>query len=132
MNQHFEIVRSNDDRYSWRFVGHKGRKRRRRVLARSARTYRSPEKVLGAIEKLQAAECIDATEESYPLPASSFAFVSGALPLPVKGHPGEDDSRDDVRYRTATAAKAETKPAAAKQRATKPAARKSAAVKKAT
>lgn len=129
MKEHcFEIVRRGDDRYSWLFVVVDGR--RQRVLARSARTYRSPQKAVGAINKLRAASTICEPDEPFSLPETSFRIVSGVVPLVVREFPVEDDSQD-VQNAAPVAAKPAPKPAAARA-ARKPAARRGARAKKAT
>jgi hypothetical protein len=129
MKQHrFEIVQRGNDRYSWRFVV-EGR-RRRRVLARGARTYRSPEKVTRAINKLKSATIADQTDKPFPLPETSFRIVSGVVPLMVEEHPVEDDSREVHEHRAPVATKVAPKAAAARKR--KPAARRTASPQKAT
>jgi hypothetical protein len=93
----FEIVPRSFDRYGWLFVGLK--QDRRRVLARSGRDYRSPDKARDAIVALQEmaafvpiVEAGSTADEPLPLPATSFAFVSGVLPLVVREFPFEEDA----------------------------------------
>jgi hypothetical protein len=86
----FEIVRRATGRYSWRLVGVKDG--RRRVLARAHRDWRSLTKVEDVVAALQAAPVDDVSgtiEDRFPLPATSFGFVSGVLPLIVEEPPSE-------------------------------------------
>ena len=84
----FEITRSGFGRYAWVFV--EIRDHRRRVLARSARDYKSRKRVRAAIERLRAAvpgaRVVDGTGARFRLPPTRFHYVPGVLPLPV-GHP---------------------------------------------
>jgi hypothetical protein len=138
----FEIVRRGNDRFYWRLVSVKGRRRRRRVLARSARDYRSPEKATQAIETLQSVEVIvDTTEDPFTLPTTHFRIVRGVVPLMVDEFPVEDTSEEFRVFGAARndspgkptgakgAAKAAAKPPAT--RARKPATRRGSRAKKA-
>jgi hypothetical protein len=150
----FEIVRRGD-RYYWLFVARK--RGRRRVLARSARDFRSPENAMEAIDDLRNADCVlDTTGDPFQLPATSFHIVSGVAPLIVSQFLVEDSSAAELQAigrprngppatpaaamaaagtpAMAAAAPAATTPApstpatpAPAKRATKPAAAKSAA-----
>jgi hypothetical protein len=99
----FEIFRGTLDRYAWRLVELDDGERH--LLARSDRDYRSPEKARDAILALQAAieqadiEETDGPPAPYPLPVTSFKFVSGVLPLPVEGSPVEHDAAEVHRRR---------------------------------
>jgi hypothetical protein len=132
----FEIVRRAFGRFGWDFVVVDDG--RRRVLARSQRSYGSKKRVRKAIAALKEARIVDATGtngyEPIPLPATSFQFVPGVLPLiveesPVEYDPSELRPRADRRRRRARergdeaegareAAKAKGKPAS-KQAAAK-------------
>ena len=82
----FEILRRGDDRFYWLFVVLE--RRRRRVLARSTRDYRSAQKAKAAIAKLQrATNVVDTTVDPFPLPATHFSVVAGVLPLMVEEFP---------------------------------------------
>jgi hypothetical protein len=87
----FEIVRRGN-RFGWIFV--KVDRGRRRVLARSVRDYRSPEKAEDAIDRLRGAPVDDTTVERdpFPLPATSFRIVSGVVPLIVDDFDDGDDA----------------------------------------
>jgi hypothetical protein len=96
----FEIVRRTYDRYGWIFVEIRGG--RRRVLARSERTYKSKGRVRAAITSLKDvigdAEVVDATRSGgfVDLPATSFEFTPEALPL-VVGEPDRGRRRGSGR-----------------------------------
>ncbi len=96
----FEIVRRKRRRFGWRLVATKGD--RRRVIARSQRSYRSPKRALRAVEAVQCADVVDArvTGEGIALPETSFRLYSGVVPLIVSG-PGDDDGDGDTRKRGA-------------------------------
>jgi uncharacterized protein YegP (UPF0339 family) len=131
----FEIVRRAFGRFGWVFV--RINDGGRRVLARSERSYRSRKRVRRAIATLKGADDIDDATEDYlpsPLPATSFEFVPGVLPLivdesPVEEHDAvykvsvEKAEKDDDREAAAAAQKEEAvsaaaaKPAATKTRA---------------
>lgn len=82
----FEILRRGDDRFYWLFVVLEGR--RRRVLARSTRDYRSARKAMGAIAKLRrTTHVVDTTVDPFPLPATHFHVVPGVLPLVLEEFP---------------------------------------------
>jgi hypothetical protein len=88
----FEIFRRTYDRWSWHFV--EVRDGERRVLARSGRDYRSRRRARRAIRALKravrGAQVVvpgASGQEGFPLPASSFAFVPGVVPLMVGGPP---------------------------------------------
>jgi hypothetical protein len=85
----FEIVRRAFDRFGWVFV--RIDDRGRRILARSERSYRSRKRVKRAIAALKEAPIVDATEDylPFPLPATSFRFVPGVVPLIVDESPVE-------------------------------------------
>ena len=86
----FEVVRRRYDRYGWHVVSIDGP--RRRVLARSARTYRSPKRVKRAIARLQTAQVVDVSgtdENGVSLPATSFGVVPGVVPLIVAERPAD-------------------------------------------
>jgi hypothetical protein len=89
----FEIVRRKRRRYGWRLVAFDGA--RRRQLARSERTYRSPKRANRAIKELQRAQIVDITgardRDGISLPAPSIVAVPGVVPLLVTGH--LDDAR---------------------------------------
>jgi hypothetical protein len=92
MTKHrFEIVRQTHDRYSWLFV--EVEDGQRLVLARADRDYSSPKKVRRAIQKLQGAvpDADVAELERFALPATSFRFVPGVVPLVVEEFPVERD-----------------------------------------
>ena len=92
MTKHrFEIVRQTHDRYSWLFV--EVEDGQRLVLARADRDYGSPKKVRRAIQKLQrAVPDADVAElVRFALPATSFQFVPGVVPLVVEESPVERD-----------------------------------------
>jgi hypothetical protein len=134
----FEIVRRSFDRYVWLFVRNKGGQRR--VLAYSARDYGSPEKARDAIVALQAVIPGAPIEEGgtsndhepFELPATTFAFVSGVLPLSVEQFPFEDDSaagqgrqrrrRDQAKRRQARRGQEAGEPAAVAASSSRPAA----------
>lgn len=85
-----EIVGRAFGRFGWNFVriddrGH-------RILARSERSYRSRKRVGRAIAALKEARIVDATKDylPFPLPATSFRFVPGVVPLIVDESPVED------------------------------------------
>jgi hypothetical protein len=107
----FEIVRRPYERYSWVFVMVKDGKRR--VLARSARDYRSPKRVREAITAMKGAEIVDACgsseREPFPVPATSFRLVSGVLPLMVDESAVEHDPAK-ARRRKAKLRDARAKP----------------------
>ena len=90
----FEIIRRGDDRYYWLFVvlERRRRRRRRRVLARSTRDYRSVQKTIDAIAKLQSATNVfDTTDDAIRLPVTFFQRVPGVVPLMIEEFPVEDD-----------------------------------------
>jgi hypothetical protein len=92
MTKHrFEIVRQTHDRYSWLFV--EVEDGQRLVLARADRDYGSPKKVRRAIQKLQGAvpDADVAELVRFALPATSFQFVPGVVPLVVEESPVERD-----------------------------------------
>jgi uncharacterized protein YegP (UPF0339 family) len=87
----FEIVRRASKRYSWLFV--ELRDGRQRVLACSARDYRSRKRARRAVTMLQSAvpgayvierRC---STDRFMVPDSSFQLVSGVLPLVVGESP---------------------------------------------
>jgi uncharacterized protein YegP (UPF0339 family) len=90
-NYWFEIVRRASKRYSWLFV--EFRNGQQRVLACSARDYRSRKKARQAVTTLQ--EVVPGTEvverrcstDRFTVPDSSFQLVSGVLPLVVNESP---------------------------------------------
>jgi hypothetical protein len=92
---YFEIFRQTFDRWSWRFVV--VRDGERRVLARSGPDYRSRRRARRAIRRLKRAVrgasvvvvSGSTGQDGFPLPASSFAFVPGVVPLVVRGSPDE-------------------------------------------
>jgi hypothetical protein len=86
----FEIVRRGFGRFGWIFV--RIDDRGRRVLARSERSYRSKKRVRRAIAAFDNAPIVDATKEflPFPLPATSFKFVPGVVPLIVDESPTEE------------------------------------------
>lgn len=86
----FEIVRRGNGRFGWIFVRVGDGKRR--LLARSVRDYRSPDKVKDAIDKMDGARVDDTTvgDDPFPLPATSFRIVSGVVPLIVDEFEDED------------------------------------------
>jgi uncharacterized protein YegP (UPF0339 family) len=91
MVHRFEIFRQTYDRWSWRFVVVDDDQSR--VLARSGRTYRSRRRARRAIRALKrtvpGAPVVvtgPSGQEGFPLPATSFAFVPGVVPL-VVGRP---------------------------------------------
>jgi hypothetical protein len=154
----FEILRRGDGRYYWLFVVLE--RRRRRVLARSTRDYRSAEKAKGAIAKLlRTTNVFDTTGDLFPLPATHFRIVPGVVPLMVEEFPVLGSEAEEFRpmprplqdtpgeaadepAATEAAAKASTeaaakpsteataKPAAARER--KPAARRGSRAKRGT
>jgi hypothetical protein len=146
----FEILRRGDGGYYWLFVVLE--RRRRRVLARSTRDYRSAEKAKGAIAKLRrTTNVFDTTGDLFPLPATHFRIVPGVVPLMVEEFPVEDSEAEAFRPMprplqdtpgetadeptpTEAAAKPSTeataKPAAARER--KPAARRGSRAKRGT
>jgi hypothetical protein len=86
----FEIVRRGFGRFGWIFV--RIDDRGRRVLAWSERSYRSKKRVYEALAALKDADIVDATKEylPFPLPETSFEFVSGVVPLIVDEWPVEE------------------------------------------
>lgn len=84
-----EIVRRAFGRFGWIFV--RIDDRGRRVLARSERSYRSTKRVRRAIAALEDACIVDTTKDyvPFPLPATSFRFVHGVIPLVVDESPVE-------------------------------------------
>jgi hypothetical protein len=135
----FEIVHRAFGRFGWIFV--RINDRGRRVLARSERSYRSRKRVRRAIGALRGADDIVDATEGYlpvPLPATSFEFVPGVLPLivdesPVEEHDAvykvsvEKAEKNDDREAAAAAQEEEAvgaavaaKPAAPKTRAARP------------
>ena len=62
----FQIVRRGNDRFYWIFVSVK--RRRRRVIARSTRDYRTPEKVVAAIDRLREAFIVESIDEPFTAP----------------------------------------------------------------
>ena len=99
MNKYFrfEIIRRGRDRYYWLFVS-VNKRGRRRVLARSARDFRSLEKATQAIDKVRDTEVVvDTTQDRFPLPATSFRVLSGVVPLMVSEFPVEDSSAAEFR-----------------------------------
>jgi hypothetical protein len=124
MKRHFELVPYGNGRYGWRFVATEGR--RPRVLAQSARTYRSPGRAKRAIERLQKADpTIEPAVEALPLPAAHFELLARALPLPVRDPHREGGSRKVTGYGAPVPVTAAPNPAAPKQQ------RQSVTVKKA-
>lgn len=131
----FEIVHRAFGRFGWIFV--RLDDRGRCVLARSERSYRSRKRVRRAIAALEDAPVVDAVKDCapFPLPATSFRFVPGVVPLivdesPVEEHDvvctviadeaGENDDRDAAgaeQEEEAVGVAAAAKPAAAKMRA---------------
>jgi uncharacterized protein YegP (UPF0339 family) len=93
---HFEIFRQTRRRFSWRFV--MDDKGRRRVLARSARDYRSPEKATKAINALRGTSVLTVIDrDPFELPETSFEVLAGTVPLIVDPFAVEDDlSQADV------------------------------------
>jgi hypothetical protein len=93
----FEIVGRPFERFTWRLVELRGR--RRRVLARSDQDYSSLEKVQAAIVEFKdivatTDQVVDTTapgEEPFPLPPTRFEFVPGVVPLVVEEFPDEED-----------------------------------------
>lgn len=87
----FEIVRRAFGRFGWIFV--RIDDLGRRVIARSERSYRSRKRVRRAIAALEDAPIVDATKDylPFPLPATSFRFVPGVVPLIVDESPVEDN-----------------------------------------
>jgi len=91
MKRHwFEIVRRAAKRYSWLFV--EVRDGQQRVLAYSARDYRSRKKARKAVAALQrvvpGAEVFELCDrDRFTVPASNFRLVSGVLPLVVGESP---------------------------------------------
>jgi hypothetical protein len=85
-----EIVRRGFGRFGWNFV--RVDDRGRRVFARSERSYRSRKRVLRAIAALGEARVVDVTKNDlpFPLPATSFRFVRGVVPLIVDESPVEE------------------------------------------
>ena len=83
----FQIVRRGNDRFYWIFVSVK--RRRRRVIARSTRDYRTPEKVMAAIDDLRDAFVVP-IDDPITLPETHFHRVRGVLPLVVDEFPVED------------------------------------------
>jgi hypothetical protein len=85
-----EIVRRASGRFGWIFV--RIDDRGRQVLASSDRSYRSRKRVLREIAALEDADIVDATEGYLPfsLPATSFKFVRGVVPLLVDESPGDE------------------------------------------
>jgi uncharacterized protein YegP (UPF0339 family) len=89
----FEIFRQTRRRFSWRFVADD--KGRRRVLARSARDYRSPEKARKAIIALRNTSAVVTIDgDPFELPETSFEVLTGTVPLIVDPSAVEVD--DDV------------------------------------
>jgi hypothetical protein len=87
----FEIARRGNSRFYWLFVSFNLRSRRRRVLARSTRDYRSPEKTEEAIVRLVGTTYVlDTTGGPFELPTTSFQTVPGVVPLTVDEFPVED------------------------------------------
>lgn len=86
----FEIVHRAFGRFGWIFL--RIDDRGRRVLARSERSYRSRKRVCEAIAALKDAPIDDATQDypPFPLPATSFRFVAGVVPLIVDESPVEE------------------------------------------
>jgi hypothetical protein len=86
----FEIVRRAFGRFGWIFV--RTDEGERCVLARSARSYGSRERVRQAIAALEDAPIVDATKgpRRFPLPVRSFKFVPGVVPLIVDESPVEE------------------------------------------
>ena len=92
----FEILRRGDGGYYWLFVVLE--RRRRRVLARSTRDYRSAEKAKGAIAKLRrTTNVFDTTGDLFPLPATHFRIVPGVVPLMVEEFPVVDSEAEEFR-----------------------------------
>jgi hypothetical protein len=115
----FEIVRRAFGGFGWVIV--RIDDRGRRVLARSERSYRSRKRVRRAIAAFEGAPIVDATNDyqTFPLPASSFRFVPGVVPLIVDESPVEDDDAEAalvVDHAAEALGAAVTKPAAAKTR----------------
>jgi hypothetical protein len=88
---HFEIVRRAFGRFGWVIVDE--RRRRRRVIARSERSYRSKKRVRRAIDRLGGGRIVDRTKEprGFQLPRTSFQLLPGVTPLIV--------GREQVRTR---------------------------------
>jgi hypothetical protein len=92
----FEIVLRPNFRFGWIFVLKRGD--RRRVLARSVRDYRTPEKVIEAIEQLQDADLPEVPErDTFELPTTKFELVADVVPLLV----GAFDDERDAQFRDA-------------------------------
>jgi hypothetical protein len=85
-----EIVRRASGRFGWIFV--RIDDRGRRVLASSERSYRSRKRVRKVIAALGDADIVDTTQGylPFPLPATSFRFVTGVVPLIVDESPSDD------------------------------------------
>jgi len=85
-----EIVRRASGRFGWIFV--RIDDRGRRVLASSERSYRSRKRVRQAIAALEDADIVDTTQDyvPFPLPATSFRFVRGVVPLIVDESPRDE------------------------------------------
>lgn len=83
----FEIFRQTLDRWSWRFVVL--RDGERRVLARSGRDFRSRRRARRAVRRvrraMRRAPIVVVGQDGFPLPATSFAFEPGVVPLVVQG-----------------------------------------------
>ena len=107
-DSHFVIVHRFNDRYAWLFVVGEGR--RRRVLARSTRDFRSRAKAKKAINKMRGAPVAprDPRRKPFPLPTTSFQIVPGVVPLIVEDAPEFEDA---VEASPRAAAVAVAKPA---------------------
>jgi uncharacterized protein YegP (UPF0339 family) len=98
----FEIVRRPNGRFAWRFVVRKDG--RPRVLARSARDYRTRARAVEAIDTMREADVVDAggaDPEPFPLPVTRFRIVSGVVPLIVDEFPTEYESQVQAAARQA-------------------------------
>jgi hypothetical protein len=115
----FQIVRRPNDRFGWIFVKVR-RSGRVRVLARSVRDYRSPEKVEDAIDRLQGAPVDDTTfvRAPFPIPATSFDIVPGVVPLLVDDDEFPEPDESDRAFIVVPAKpKAKAKPRARARKA---------------
>lgn len=121
----FEIVRRPNGRFGWVFVRREGD--RTRVLARSARDYRTPAKAVDAIDRMRGAdiELGGLEPDPFPLPATRFQIVAGVVPLRVDEFPVVE--QDSGFFTSQQAALQTAEPKAPAKRKAKPAARKSKA-----